>query len=288
MNVPRQKTFARRVVGLRAARAVSGAVAIAVALLVTSETGRAHLGDGSDPALIHACVAKDGTTRIVGPTGVCVGKETALHWAIQGPPGPQGNQGAQGPPGPQGNQGAQGPPGPAGSQGVQGPPGPAGSQGAQGPPGPAGSQGAQGPPGPAGSQGAQGPPGPEGPVASIDNLAGTICHAGTPAAGKTRVDFDVNTRDVSVQCVPDTQYRLDVVVTPSSLYEVDSTPAGIACTIFNTPCSAEFDATSAVTLTASGLPSAIPIWGGACTGNSGRSCTITMDQAKMVTVSDNL
>jgi hypothetical protein len=76
---------------------------------------------------------------------------------LQGPPGPQGEQGIaglQGPPGPQGEQGIaglQGPPGPQGEQGIAGLQGPPGPQGEQGP------TGLQGPPGP---QGEQGPPGP--------------------------------------------------------------------------------------------------------------------------------
>jgi hypothetical protein len=37
--------------------------------------------DGGDSSLIHACVAKDGTMRIVSATTACKSNETALHWA---------------------------------------------------------------------------------------------------------------------------------------------------------------------------------------------------------------
>jgi hypothetical protein len=125
-------------------------------------------------------------------------------------------------------------------------------------------------------------------VASVDDLEGTVCHAGTPAVGTTHVDVDVNTRDVSLQCVPAIQYLLTVQSVTE--WEVTSTPAAIDCGgVFNS-CSAEFDPIP-VTLTAKcTLPNCggFPIWGGACTGTSGLSCTVAMDQAKTVTVSSNL
>ena len=37
--------------------------------------------DGGDTTLIHACVAKDGTMKIVGANTTCKGNETPLHWA---------------------------------------------------------------------------------------------------------------------------------------------------------------------------------------------------------------
>jgi hypothetical protein len=36
--------------------------------------------DGGDTTLIHGCVAKDGTTRVVSPTTACKSNETATHW----------------------------------------------------------------------------------------------------------------------------------------------------------------------------------------------------------------
>jgi len=40
---------------------------------------KAH-ADGGDTSLIHACVAKDGTIRIVSPSTSCENNETPLHW----------------------------------------------------------------------------------------------------------------------------------------------------------------------------------------------------------------
>jgi len=88
------------------------------------------LAHGGDASLVHSCVARDGTLRIVSATTACKNGETALDWSIQGPQGPTGPTGPQGPIGPAGPQGATGqtgPQGPAGPQGVQGPQGPQGS-----------------------------------------------------------------------------------------------------------------------------------------------------------------
>ena len=38
------------------------------------------VADGGDTTLIHGCVAKDGTTRIVSPTTACKNNETPRHW----------------------------------------------------------------------------------------------------------------------------------------------------------------------------------------------------------------
>jgi hypothetical protein len=71
-------------------------------------------GHGGSTTQIHACVAKDGTIRIVAPAAVCRSQETALDWNIQGPAGPAGEQGTQGLQGIQGDQGEPGEPGPRG------------------------------------------------------------------------------------------------------------------------------------------------------------------------------
>jgi hypothetical protein len=71
-------------------------------------------GHGGNTALIHSCVAKDGTIRIIEATATCKTQETALDWNIQGPPGPQGPQGIQGIQGEQGLQGVDGAQGPRG------------------------------------------------------------------------------------------------------------------------------------------------------------------------------
>lgn len=81
-------------------------------VLTTAAPAGAHVGDGGDPNMIHACVGNIlSVTRIVGPNGSCLaGRETAVHWSIQGPPGPQGATGPQGPQGPAGPPGGAGPP----------------------------------------------------------------------------------------------------------------------------------------------------------------------------------
>lgn len=84
---------------------------------------------------------------------------------IEGPPGPQGQDGEVGPPGPPGKQGYPGPQGKAGPPGPRGGPGPIGHQGPPGPqgrPGPKGSKGDDGPTGPPGPEGPEGVPGPRG------------------------------------------------------------------------------------------------------------------------------
>lgn len=96
---------------------------------------------GGDTGAVHACVAKDGTLRIIAPGGVCKSQETALDWNIVGPTGPQGPVGSSGPIGPQGATGPtgpQGPEGPQGEPGLAGLPGDTGPAGAEGPRGPAG------------------------------------------------------------------------------------------------------------------------------------------------------
>jgi len=46
--------------------------------------------------IINACVAKDGTVRIVALEDQCKDKETPLSWNIMGEPGPQGEPGPTG------------------------------------------------------------------------------------------------------------------------------------------------------------------------------------------------
>ncbi len=110
-----------------------------------------------------------------GDSGIHVTPEQVATWnaglgsvdgevtVIQGPPGPQGEQGPAGPQGPQGETGPQGPQGEPGETGPQGPQGETGPAGPQGPQGETGPQGPQGEPGPAGPQGPQGEVGPAGP-----------------------------------------------------------------------------------------------------------------------------
>src|SRR3990172_1289184 len=69
---------------------------LVVALLGVALTAVAY-AHGSDLALIHACVNNNsGEIKIVGANETCRQNETPLDWNIQGPPGPQGIQGAPG------------------------------------------------------------------------------------------------------------------------------------------------------------------------------------------------
>lgn len=88
------------------------AVVTAAALFVGS-TAAIVLSHGGDAMRIHACVAKDGTIRIVGATATCKSQEVALDWNITGPQGLPGQNGAPGLPGQDGAPGAQGPRGPS-------------------------------------------------------------------------------------------------------------------------------------------------------------------------------
>ena len=79
---------------------------------------------GGNANLVHACIARDGTTRILlNANAACKSNETPLDWNIEGPPGPQGiqgTQGVQGIPGEPGEDGAPGAPGVSGYENVSG------------------------------------------------------------------------------------------------------------------------------------------------------------------------
>jgi hypothetical protein len=63
---------------------------------------------------------------------------------------------------------------------------------------------------------------------------------------------------------------------------VTSQPAGINC---GDTCAAGFDIDGTVTLTAAAtLPNYVASWGGACSGSSGLTCTVTMSEAKSASV----
>ena len=108
----------------------------------------------------------------VAPYDIYVWNEVLQDWinngAIQGPAGPQGEQGPKGDPGEQGPQGEQGPKGDPGEQGPQGEQGPKGDPGEQGP------QGEQGPKGDPGEQGPQGKSGIYAEVVNGDSGAVTM------------------------------------------------------------------------------------------------------------------
>lgn len=89
--------------------------------------------DGGD--VIRACVASNGSTRIVLGGVSCRNGERPLSWNEIGPRGPRGATGATGPAGPKGDTGAAGATGATGAQGPTGDTGPAGPQGPAGPSG---------------------------------------------------------------------------------------------------------------------------------------------------------
>jgi hypothetical protein len=105
--------------------------------------------------VVHACVAGNGSVRIVGAKAGCRSGERVVTWGVKGQPGAPGAQGVPGPAGPSGAAGAPGATGPSG------PPGPTGDAGPSGPPGPQGSTGPSGPPGPQGSTGPKGTDAPK-------------------------------------------------------------------------------------------------------------------------------
>ena len=84
------------------------------------------------------------------------------------------------------------------------------------------------------------------------------------------------------QPVPETNYTLQVSTAGTGTGSVTSTPAGIAC---GSDCTESYSAGTEVTLTAApGVNSTVGGWsGGGCTG-SGATCTVTMSQARSVTV----
>jgi hypothetical protein len=54
-----------------------------LALSLSPSIATKVLADGGDATLIHGCVAKDGTTRIVSPTTGCKNNETPRHWPTE-------------------------------------------------------------------------------------------------------------------------------------------------------------------------------------------------------------
>jgi len=78
-------------------------IGITVLVIGIALFGTAYLALAQGENIINACVAKDGTLRVVISEEQCKSKETPLSWNKQGEQGPQGE------PGPQGEQGEQGP-----------------------------------------------------------------------------------------------------------------------------------------------------------------------------------
>ncbi len=82
----------KRIRPLHVLIALAGLAAFAVA----AQMALAH---GGDPTAIHACLDKDGKTRIIAAPGIgdpnqlCKSSETAVDWNQTGPPGPAGAAG---------------------------------------------------------------------------------------------------------------------------------------------------------------------------------------------------
>ena len=86
---------------------------LALVLLAAGVTWALAATDG----VIYACVAKDGTLRIVSDANQCRKGETLLTWSVTGPIGPKGDTGPMGPQGPAGPKGDTGDTGPQGEPG---------------------------------------------------------------------------------------------------------------------------------------------------------------------------
>lgn len=69
------------------------------AVIVFAALATVSSSPGFAQSVIYACVASDGTMRIVATSGACRKNETSLTWNQQGPQGPTGPQGPQGVPG---------------------------------------------------------------------------------------------------------------------------------------------------------------------------------------------
>ena len=76
-------------------------IALIVSLWVITVTASSATLDQK----ICACVAKNGSLRVITATEICDKNETRLEWNISGVPGPIGPQGTEGPIGPQGPAG---------------------------------------------------------------------------------------------------------------------------------------------------------------------------------------
>lgn len=80
--------------------------------------------------VIHACIARDGETRIVAAEAACRRNERHVAWNVQGPKGNKGPKGDKGDKGDRGDNGEQGVQGIPGLQGLRGDKGEQGERGA--------------------------------------------------------------------------------------------------------------------------------------------------------------
>ena len=204
----------------------------------TNQDGKWDAADCQGPQGATGASGPEGSPGPAGPQGPQ--GEQGLQGlrgeqGIQGATGPQGEPGPAGPQGIRGEQGIQGPAGPQGEPGPAGPAGPQGirgEQGIQGPAGPQGEPGLAGPAGPQGirgEQGIQGPAGPQGEpgqgVASLDDLQGIVCNAGS-IVGVLDILYD-SAGTVTMRCVPTNVFSLNVTIAGSGHGKVISTPVGL-------------------------------------------------------------
>jgi uncharacterized repeat protein (TIGR02543 family) len=284
-------------------RWVAGAIA-GTLLCATGVVGASVPDSGTNT--FHGCVNDaTGVMRVIDPAksgqlGACITTkgvlhETAITWNQQGVPGVAGAQGVAGAPGTNGTNGTKGDKGDPGAPGTDGAPGAQGPKGDPGAPGTDGAPGAQGPkgdtgaPGADGVPGAQGPkgdPGPAGSVGSLDDLAGKPCNTSSslregvqwPLVGVTAISYGGGPDyTVSITCVPN---RLPTLtVTQHSGGTVTSGGGEINC---GSNCSATFDPSDTVTLTAQPITGYnFAGWAGDCTGSS-PTCTLTMGSNRNV------
>ena len=250
----------------------------------------------------------------------CTDKETEVSWNQAGQVGPAGPTGARGEPGAPGTNGTNGTNGKDGVS-VTTAPEPVGANcgagGAEltaangvsyvcnGERGPQGDRGPQCPPGTLGLKGDQGPPGPPGAdgagLSSLADLNGLPCDLPpTSAPGVVRVIVDSEGGAifaVSLRCEPTvgtTLLNLGVSAHCSGLGGscsggdrtsitdgtlTCSVTATTASTTFSNGCSFAYRTGTVVQLTASTHGSTI--WGGACAGVTGATCSLTLAGTSM-------
>lgn len=98
---------------------------------------------------------------------------------------------------------------------------------------------------------------------------------GGSVTGLRRIDLDTLPTPVAT-------YALSVVRNGTGAGQVTSSPVGISC---GATCSASFDASTSVTLSASANAGSVFVgWGGACSGTAS-TCTVLMSQAQAVSAS---
>jgi len=128
--------------------------------------------------------------------------------------------------------------------------------------------------------GPQGPPGTGGGITSVDQLDGLPCRVGLPEEGRTSLNFDIATRQLTMTCAPSHTWTLAVTRAGGGEGSVTSAPSGITCP---STCSKTYGGGEHVTLTATETQNSLFTgWSGACTGTA-TTCTLTMDGDKAVT-----